>query len=333
MRPIRYGDIRQILTSVADTTVTIVSPTKRFFLITGTASQYWLVLPDARTIHLGTPFYFENFSSEFIGVRNSDSTVWRVVPPGCCCECILATQATAAGTWFSRVDETRNPSNLLHLSVDFGGQVGTSGNYNSEMGLTGVLTAGGTAAIHTTLATMPGVWRQQVTTVNSYAQNYNLRYLLLGGGPTRLIYRASFSGLSTAAEEYIARLGLHNNITGGAATDGVYFLYDRAATGDFYVTKTIAAAGGTTTNTTAVQPSTTFASPDSLAIEVNSAATRADFFINKVLQFTHAVAANIPTAVAVFPNFGLTKTAVTADAARSLSTDYVDFIKSFSTPR
>ncbi len=335
MRANRYGDQRQILAAVADTNIQIVSPTKRFFLIVdplvGTASQFWLTLPDARTIRIGTPFHFENKSSEFVGVMNSDKTTYCIIPPGCILECVLKTQATAAGVWFSCPWENTDSSKLLHLAVDFSGVIASSIHY-SEMGLSAGVSVG-TNSIHTTLGTMPGVWKQAVTALNSYALSYAFRYLLLGGGPSRLTFLTSFQALSTAAEEFIGRLGFHNNITGGAPTDAVYLLYNRAASGNFYITKTIAAAGGITENVSAVQPSTTLTAPDRLEIEVNSTATRADFIANKTKLFTHSVAANIPTTVAAFPNFGMTKTAVTADASRSMNTDYVDFIKAFTTPR
>jgi len=333
MRPIRYGDIRQILTSVADTTVTITSPTKRHFLITGSAAMYVLVLPDARTIGLGTPFVFENRSSEFVGVRNSSSVTWRRVPPRATCICALSDQTTAAGVWFSRVDESHDPAEGYHFSNDFH-SIFASNNSYGELAMTGAVSAGGTNILYTTAsAAFVGTCRTGVTTINSYAQLYTSRYSILGGGPTAVELRTWFNSLSTAGEEYICRAGFGDNITGGAHANGVYFIYDRAASGDFWVTRTIAAAGGSTSNISTIVPSINSVIPNALRVEVSSTGARVDFFVSKTLLFTHSIAANIPTTVTAFPQFGVTKTVVTADAARSVNVDFFDFIRSFTTPR
>lgn len=320
MRSNRYGDQRQNLTSVADTAVQIVSPTKRFFLITGAASQYWLVLPDARTIRLGTPFVFENTSSEFVGVRNSDSTTWERVPPRWGITCVLVSQATAAGVWSVTWQPNPMAKNGGLQVTDFSGGTYSASTYYAEAGWLAAVSGGANATA--ALVGPNGVVGQLATTVAQYAELYNCRYFSLGSGPCRYKYRVSRSAANAAVDEFTTRYGLGSNILGGAHVDGCYFLNDFTTYGNVWVTRTIAAAGGNTTNPTADVPAV-YPNWDSLSLEVSAAGTRVDFFVGTNLRFSHIVAANIPgSAVAVANTMMIVK--VANATARYSYVDYVE---------
>jgi hypothetical protein len=124
--------------------------------------------------------------------------------------------------------------------------------------------------------------------------------------------------LSVVAQEYILRLGIGNNITGGAHTRGVHWVYDRLTWGDVWVMRCIN-AGGNTSVATAVAPAAdaTGGTWQKLRLEVSSAAARADFWINNVqVSALGGITTNIPasTDVLYFPVHGITKSAGTTAA-------------------
>ncbi len=345
MRPIRYGDIRQILTSVADTTVTITSPTKRHFLIAGTAAMYVLVLPDARTIRSGTPFVFENSSSEFVGVRNSDSTTWHRVPPRATLTCVLATQATAAGTWYSMVHDPAvgNPAFGLEMFSDFSGFT-ASNSYYSESGFGGP-SAGAGAAV--TFANASPAGKQGVAKIDSgtTAAGYSLMVnpyvtaavILLGSGCRSMEVSQNLTNASTAADEYIARFGFGNNTTGGAHTEGAYFLYDRLTAGiTNWQCRTCKTAGGAASTQTdsGVVPVYSATLSQKLRIEINSTDSRADFWIDNVQVSAAGGLATLPAVTTGIKLYigGITRSAYTA-IDHFATTDYVRVQSYPTTPR
>ncbi len=334
MRSIRYGDIRQILTSVADTTVTITSPTKRHFLITGSAAMYVLVLPDARTIRLGTPFIFENQSSEFVGVYNADLTTWHRIPPRATLVCVLATQATAAGTWYSMVHDPAvgDPAFGWAAFMDFNCNLSTNVMY-SDPGLQGVVSGAGASLVTTLGVSAPGRQGTLFILTGTTAVGYALGYLhvnpgYLGSGCRAFEVSQSVSVLSDIAEEYIARYSVGNNITGGAHTEGAGFFYDRLTAGivnwQLRTVKTAGGAGSTQTDTgIAVLAGTTGAEWQKLRGEINSAATRFDAFINNVQASPAGGLGTLPatTSAIKIAHMGITKSA--GLTSRYLKIDYV----------
>jgi len=322
----------QLLTTTADTTTTLDGTYASDLLITGTAVMQVYNLGTATAYANGKRFTFYNNTPEFVGVLNSDATVWHRVPPRAKCVCVLQSNSTAAGVWWSGVDESENPSHGFHAVNELYGQIAT-GVVNSELSLANLSSSGGTTVQDsTTTATGLGVMRRLVTTAAGYTYSLGPRYMLFGGGTVAVETIVSFSSLSSAAEEFIYRFGAFNNITGGAPTDGAYLLYDRASYGDFFATRTIAAGGGNTTNTTSVVPSVALATPNHLRMEVSSAGTRAAFWSGTTLLFTHTTAANIPTTVECVPQFGLTKT-VGSVTSRVSYTDLLGFEKWFTVAR
>lgn len=333
MRPIRYGDIRQILPSVTDGTTTLAPPCKRHYLITGSGINYSVVLPDARKMPLGVPLLFENASSEFVCIRNSTSAVWDWIPPRWAVEYVLADQSLAAGVWFSKWFKDDDPRHGIESINDFGGYL-ASNHYYSNGGMIGACSTGTVTAAAVTQSGVIGASQYLVSTLNSYAEHYQWRYAMCcAGGPIRVAARLYFGLLSTAAEEFTAQIGLGDSVVAAEHPNAVGFLYKRSAYGDFYATKTIAAAGGNTVNISAVAPSTNVAAMSALTVIVDSTGTRADFYSGTTLLFSHVVAANIPSTVACFPSLTMKKTAVTADANRTMICDYFHVQKSFTAPR
>lgn len=103
-----------------------------------------------------------------------------------------------------------------------------------------------------------------------------------------------FSGLnivnlySAGVREYIYTIGYGDVIVAGDYSDGVYFEYDGATSGNWRI---CTANGGVRTKvTTSVAASTSYVN---LAIEINAAGTSAQFFINGTSVGT--ITTNIPT--------------------------------------
>jgi hypothetical protein len=350
MRSNRYGDQRQIIFAVSDTATQIVSPTKRFFVIVnplvGIATLFCMVLPDARTIRLGTPFVFENQSSDFVGIYNADRTTFHRLPPRATLTCVLTTQASASGTWHSVVHDPAvgNPAFGMSSVLDFVAL--TSGNNMfSDPGFTGV--PSGAGAINLTTGGSVG-GRQGSLTVScgTTVAGYSLVYAgssgennYIGSGCRAFETSQAISAISSAADEYIARYGIGDNITGGAHTEAAYFMYDRLNLGTNWQLKTIKTAGGAanTVTDTGVAPiyGTTGAEWQKLRIEIASSGARADGWIDNVLISPAGGQANLPAATTAIKiaHMGITKTEDAGVNARYLKVDYLRLQSYPTTPR
>jgi hypothetical protein len=271
----------------------IVSPTKRFFQIVdplvGIATNFCMILPDARTIRTQTPFVFENASSNFVGIYNADRTTFHRLPPRATLTCTLKTQATASGVWGSMVHDPAvgNPAFGLSVFNDCTGALLTGVQYSDH----GLQSAYGVTGSLNILSQSEGGKQGTYylgTGINAagYCNSYSaLSNSYLGNGCRACEMKQSLYNLSTAAEEFISRFGISDNITGGAPANGVYLLYDRAAYGDVWVMRNINGAGNNTVPT-AVAPKTGSTGSDwqKLRVEVDSAASRSDFWIDNVLM-------------------------------------------------
>jgi hypothetical protein len=306
VRPNPGRQIQELVTA-SDTVTTLAMPMKRKFRISGSGVLQWYDLGDARYYPPNLELEFFNGSSEIVGVKNSDNTVWERVPPRWGITCVLVDNSTAAGVW--QVFWRPNPmlKNGGFIPYDFTGFV-SSHSYGPD-GIVAVASGGTAASINISFASnRQGGIQQQISTNGQYVYHYNGRYDLLGSKAVSFKQAIKFTALATVAEDYIYRFGFSDNFAGGAPTNGVVFIYDRNTYGNVWVTRTISAAGGNTTNSTAISPKTG-ANWDVLLGEISSNAARADFWVNNVLQFSHTTAANIPTAASGGIMFGWTKTA------------------------
>lgn len=349
MRPIRYGDQRQFVCAASDVATQITSPTKRYLLIVnpvaGIATNYRMILPDARTIRVGTPFVFENQSSNFVGVYNSDLTTWHRVPPRATLTCTLETQGSSAGTWSSMVHDpgVANPSYGLAGFCDFttpfsaGIVYGSSGIGWSEAH------AGTGAAVGASASSAGGRQGMYQLTSGTTNASYALLYAgasgqsnYLGSGCRSFEILQCVSALSTAADEVVVRAGIGDNVAGAAHTNGVFFLYDRATYGDFWAIKNINGSGNNTVATlTAPTAGNGMSTLQKLRLEVNSDASRSDFWIDKALVSpAGGLATYVPlTSTAVkLGVWGISRSAYSA-AARNALVDYIRVQSYPTTPR
>jgi hypothetical protein len=296
-----------------------------------------MILPDARTIRRGTPFVFENESQNFVGVRNSDLSTWFRIPPRASLTCTLFSQATAAGVWASRlvnpaVADARYGACVLE---DFLAE-NASNVYYGPLGLQGAQSGAGAANIPLVLTGSGGrqgfVSIQTGTTAAGYAllRADNPTFVtnnLLGGGCRAFEGAMSLSAISAVAEEYYFQFGIGNNVTGGAHTEGGFFLYDRLNINANMQVKTIRTAGGGAGNVvvdTGTQPvyGTTGAEWQHMRGEVSSDGLRFDAFLDKVqvspvggMAFLPALTTNIKIICC-----GITKTA--GGTSRYVKADY-----------
>lgn len=94
--------------------------------------------------------------------------------------------------------------------------------------------------------------------------------------------------LSTAAEEYQAFIGFCNDVSGLARTDGAFFHYDRAVTGDNWFCRTLKGGVGTSVDS-GVAVDTGW---HTFRVVINHDATAAYFYIDGALVQT--ITTNIP---------------------------------------
>jgi|GEM_PF-3744313 len=321
--------------SADDTTIALISPTKRHFLIVGAGIQYNVMLPDARTLRVGTPFVFENMSPEFVGVYNSDLTLWYRIPPGGSVLCVLGAQATAAGVWFSTLTDPAvgDPSCGLSAFCDFLQPI-ISNTIYSEVGLYRNVGGAG-AAIVSTSVTWPGRQGTVAFTPGTDAAGLVVGYgAYLTGGFIGSACRAltgsvAFNVASVAADEYIGRFGVGDKIDGTAHTEGAYFYYDRLGAGVNWQFKTVKTAGGagSTTTDTGVVPAVgnTGSEWQRLRVEIASTGGRADAWVDNTLVTPVGGQANLPAATTgslKYVNVGVTNSATTG-VSRWMRADYI----------
>lgn len=147
--------------------------------------------------------------------------------------------------------------------------------------------------------------------------------IILGGGQLICEYLIRIPTLATVTDNYVQRWGL-GDVAGADQANGVYFEYDRAASGDVFRVRTASASTRTTVVTAqAVAASTWY----KLRAVVNAAASSVEFFINGASVGT--IATNIPTA-SISPFMHSVRT---AGASRSFRIDYFYLTQTFTTPR
>lgn len=328
----------QVLTTAADTTTTLDGTYASDLLITGTAVMQVYNLGTATAYANGKRFTFYNGTNEFVGVVTTDSSVWHRVPPSAKCICILVNNSSASGVWFSEVCESKDPRYGLSLFDDFSGVASGNVYYGSFAFQGAVSGTGASLSKASATVTFPGGRQGALlfstgTTTTGYSCGYNDSNVqsLIGSGARSFSCSLNVSALSTAGEEYIARFGIGDNITGGAHTNGVYFVYDRITNGDVWALKNINTTSNNTV-VTAVAP-TTYGSGttwQNLRLEVSSGATRSDFWIDQVqVSGSGGLATYLPTSVNVkIANVCIAKSAGTT--ARVIRSDYV-WLQSYPT--
>ena len=307
-----------ILTTASDTTTVLDGSYRPDIILQGTGVNQVYDLGNALLYNPGTThFIFYNNTPEFVGVVNSDSTVWHRVPPRARCICALQSNAAAAGVWWSEVVESKNPGYGFNGLNDYTGY-GTGGAYYAEYGHWVAATGAGAAiglnsgfitaspGRQGTIAVSTGTTDTGSVRVYNSGQEMNI-----SNGCRAWRGSQALSALSVAADEFIIRCGIVDNIAGGAPTNACYFVYDRLTWGDVWTLRNIDAAGNNTVATAVVPAITPGTNWQLLEMEVSSAGARSDFWIDRVqVSPAGGLNTNMPTgAVNLYYFLGITKSA------------------------
>lgn len=215
---------------------------------------------------------------------------------------------------------------FLNITTSETGEIGSHGFSFVNTG-TGAQISMGTIG-----PTRPGaasVYTGTTTTGSSVITNG--AFWSASGGETTVTFSIRFPNLSTASEEFIGRVGLHDGTTGDA-TDGVYFEYDRLTGGDFW---RVATANNSTrtkiTSTIAIAGNTWYR----LKIVINAAGTEARYYVDdvEVSGGGYPITTNIPITAArsTALSFNIIKSAGTT--TRALECDYIEYSQVLTTTR
>jgi hypothetical protein len=202
-------------------------------------------------------------------------------------------------------------------------------NRVGDLGWVGTVASGGALGSSNTGATANncGVCRMNAGTTSS-SGNATISLGGSAGSGTSVILGAHtytfeaelyIGALATAAQDFTFRFGLIGTSSSTATSNGVFFEYDRATSGDFWRLRSV--AGGVSTVTVSAAPVTIAWTVFKMV--VNAAATSCEFFVNDVSVGT---VTGIPSGVSqsTCPGFQLAKTVGTAD--RAVYIDWCDMI-------
>jgi len=128
------------------------------------------------------------------------------------------------------------------------------------------------------------------TTGRSTLESFNGANRLLAGGAQTIEWRVQVASLSTLAQRYIIRAGIMDGNAAGDPANGVYFKYsDNVNSGQWQGIARNASTSTTVNSTVAV----TAAAWHKLRLQVNTAGTNVDFYVDDVL--IGSATTNIPT--------------------------------------
>lgn len=239
----------------------------------------------------------------------------------------LRIASTGLPTWMSGFD----PSIETELFEDF-----TTNNSTNSM--SGLSVSGSSSGLASNVSLMdanhPGVYQIQTGSSSASGASYvgvtTNHAMVFSGGVAQSRFGFQYSRLSDAAQEYRSRIGWYDDVSQTDSTvDGVYFYYDRAATGDFWVLRT-------SNNSTQTSVTSSIAVVANswiyLYIHVNTTGTLATFYVNGVSAGT--ISTNIPTGLGRGAGlmFGIHKTVGTGTDS-FINMDYMWQRKTFTTPR
>jgi hypothetical protein len=150
----------------------------------------------------------------------------------------------------------------------------------------------------------------------------------LGQGPVVVkSLNTRFPVLSNATERYQYAFGLQDGTSLAGIVDGAYIAYNEENSANFICTTE---SNGISTNTTTTIP-VAAATPYDFRVEVNTAATSVEFYIDNVLVATHT--ANIPSGVARQTGAGSALFKTIGTTARTVTIDAIGYSESFNTTR
>lgn len=218
--------------------------------------------------------------------------------------------STASNIWGnSNVEYDDNflhPSDGIRIIENWAAS--TAAGNNAWLALNNSGSVGLNASIGST--TRFGIFRCETLTSATAAPT-----LILGSGATFVMggVKHSFEtdvyigALATVTEDFVIRIGYSNSTSSSAPTNGVFFEYDRATSGDFWRIRCTQLATSSVTVTAAAVTT----GWNTFHVYVNEDGTLAKFFLNGVK--IGEVATNIPngTSQTVSPSYQIIKTAGT----------------------
>lgn len=215
---------------------------------------------------------------------------------------------------------------FINISTSETGEIGSEGWSFAATG------AGASIAAGTGGASRPGVIGVYTGTTTTGSCVLTMgAYWCASGGQTIYTVSIRIPTLSTASEEFICRIGIHDG-TNSTVTDGVYFEYDRLTAGDFWRCATSNNSTRTLVTTTSAIVANTWYR---LKIVVNAAGTSVDYYVDDVLLTAGSlpITTNIPTTTARVsaPSGQIIKSAGTT--TRNFDIDYAEFRQILTTAR
>lgn len=313
-------------TSVSDGTLTLTVNDSSRQVVTGGASNYVVLLPDARTIAFGSEFQITNASTEVVIVKNygTASSAFELLLPGDTLTCMCTSVATAAGTW--AVTRDMNP-NVLDSDPDFFscGTIAESPQWDF-----GNLTMGvGSAHTMATDSLATGVVGDAYLSIGTGASGgfvargnkgyasaaTNCLAPLNRGKAFMLRQNWSVSVVPDGTDTYTARFGLHDSdAVASAPANGAYFKLGAAG----QVTPECITATTPTTGTAGTAIATPSSTPKrtDLVIVGKSDGTRVDFWRDA----THAGSiTTVPKTAKMYAGFHIARTGGSTQRIFSIS--------------
>jgi hypothetical protein len=304
-----------VITTAADDATTALSAERPRVVVNGTGINHIFTTPSAAAV-TRAHFVISNWSSEFVGVMNSDSTLWLRVAPSQTATVWLVTGGTAAGVWGAELSPI-HPDYGFYDVDDF---VGNAISYGTKLGF-GVIASGTGATVTNGFQAIGnnagwGMGPTTGTTTTGYAMLYAGTGTVIFGAMAYAIElkRGRLADLSTAGEEYSCDFGFGDSPTNAECTDAVLFRYNRGTSVKWLRVK---ADGGSVVETATdidVAEDTNL----NMRIEIASDASRADFWINRVhagIETTGLPSGSDYTAIAfkIIKSAGTTARAFVAD--------------------
>jgi hypothetical protein len=270
-----------VITTAADDATTALSKERPRVVVKGTGINHIFTTPSAASL-TRAHFVISNWSSEFVGVMNSDSTLWIRIMPSQTAVVFLTAGGTAAGVWGAELSPI-HPDYGFCEHDDF-----VAGNSIAGYSKLGLLPAGngtgsGVSTAWTYIGNQGCHGRSLITgstDAGYYGMYTNMTGIIFGGMCYAFeLHRSRLADLSTAGEEFSVDFGFGDSVTNSEHTDAVLLRYKRTTSTEWLRVKNDGGGGvvETASGIAVVEDANL-----NLRVEVASDASRADFWVNRV---------------------------------------------------
>ena len=310
----------------AASTLTLSKSSKITQIFTGSIDNQIINLGNATQYTPNHRFLIANESLSVIQINNLSGTQLYRLCPYEEVQLYIRDNSTTDGVWSIRSTSVETRKNVFRQYTDW--VTYTSVGENAWLATN---SGGSSAAFSVTNSNTPGVIAFTTSTLatNRASLTQGIIQMFFGGGVVVWECYVRFPTLSTAAQEYSARLGFGDNTGAGDMVDGVYFEYNRATTGAFWVGKTSRASSRATTGATsaAIVANTWYR----LRIEINHDGTLVNYFVGDTL--IGSLNSLVPIASANVCSLLLKLEKSVGTTAITMQIDYVDCAIYFNTER